>query len=246
MGHDEGVMTPHLDADALVLRAMGERPGPPEQDTVDDLHLANCAACQVELDQLAAVARTARSVTPQDSPIAPPASVWAGISKELGVGDNVAVLPVDARPRRRGWLVGVAAAAAGALVGGAAVLGVTADRDGSAAPQATSVATTALDPLGGATARGRAAVLSDGPARSVQVDVSGLTPTAGYYEVWLLDKSAKRLVALGTLDSSDQGIFTIPGDVSLTEFPVVDVSLEPADGNPGHSGDSIVRGTLST
>ncbi len=37
----------------------------------------------------------------------------------------------------------------------------------------------------------------------------------------------------------------LPADVDLAEFPVVDVSAEPYDGNPGHSAVSVTRGTLS-
>jgi hypothetical protein len=29
------------------------------------------------------------------------------------------------------------------------------------------------------------------------------------------------------------------------EFPVVDISIEPFGGDPSHSGDSVVRGTLT-
>ena len=36
----------------------------------------------------------------------------------------------------------------------------------------------------------------------------------------------------------------MPPGVSMTDFPVVDVSLEPSDGDPGHSHNSLVRGTL--
>ena len=38
----------------------------------------------------------------------------------------------------------------------------------------------------------------------------------------------------------------LPAQVDVGEFPVVDVSIEPADGDPAHSGDSVVRGTLSS
>jgi hypothetical protein len=34
--------------------------------------------------------------------------------------------------------------------------------------------------------------------------------------------------------------------VDVGEYPVVDVSIEPTDGDPAHSGNSVVRGTLSS
>jgi anti-sigma-K factor RskA len=63
--------------------------------------------------------------------------------------------------------------------------------------------------------------------------------------VWLLDAAGKRLVSLGLLDGST-ATFAVPPQVDLADYPVVDVSLEPADGDPAHSGDSVVRGTLSS
>ena len=91
-------------------------------------------------------------------------------------------------------------------------------------------------------------MLREGDGRVLELDVPTLTPdTKGFYEVWLLDEDAKRLVSIGLLDLS-QGTtarFPIPDDIDLATYPVVDVSVEPADGNPAHSGDSVVRGTLA-
>ena len=62
--------------------------------------------------------------------------------------------------------------------------------------------------------------------------------------MWLIDPETSGLVSLGLL-SGASGTFTIPTDVDLSQYSVVDVSQEPNDGNPTHSGDSIVRGQLS-
>lgn len=45
------------------------------------------------------------------------------------------------------------------------------------------------------------------------------------------------------LDGTD-GRFTVPADIDLAEYSLVDISEEPDDGDPQHSGDSIVRGPL--
>jgi hypothetical protein len=39
--------------------------------------------------------------------------------------------------------------------------------------------------------------------------------------------------------------YAVPGGIDYRNFPIVDVSVEPPDGDPTHSGDSILRGTLS-
>jgi Anti-sigma-K factor rskA len=67
-------------------------------------------------------------------------------------------------------------------------------------------------------------------------------PEDAFYEVWLMDSGAERLVSLGPV--SDRGLYPLPEGLDPDTLPVVDVSLEPLDGDPAHSGDSLVRGTL--
>jgi len=62
--------------------------------------------------------------------------------------------------------------------------------------------------------------------------------------VWLLDLEQGRMVALGVLDDRGRGRLTLPDGVRVADYPEVDVSLEPDDGDPAHSGDSVLRGEL--
>ena len=200
---------------------------------------------------------TARSVQPDDYPVTPPPSVWDGIVAELGLatgggaeagvaaGDSpVAGLPVpEARNRRRSVLLALAAGVVGLLIGIGATAVVTAGED-----DLPVVASTELTVLADDSSGGDAEVLREGDGRVLELDVPTLTPdTKGFYEVWLLDEDAKRLVSIGLLDLSQgtKAHFAIPDDIDLATYPVVDVSVEPADGNPAHSGDSVVRGTLA-
>ncbi len=68
-----------------------------------------------------------------------------------------------------------------------------------------------------------------------------------FLELWLLDVaedgSVRDLISLGEVDGS--GAYDIPDDIDVARFAVVDISVEPDDGNPEHSGDSVVRGGLS-
>jgi hypothetical protein len=80
-------------------------------------------------------------------------------------------------------------------------------------------------------------------ARQVEVDLEDAEPSDGFREVWLITEDASALVSLGTLEGST-GVFPVPDDIDLREYVLVDVSQEPADGDPTHSGDSIVRGEL--
>ena len=65
----------------------------------------------------------------------------------------------------------------------------------------------------------------------------------GYREVWLLAPDATSMVSLGTMEGTEAH-FELPADLDLSRYPVVDVSDEPYDGDPAHSGDSILRGEL--
>ena len=145
--------------------------------------------------------------------------------------------------RRRVWVPVAAAACAVGVVGGVAG-GAWWQSTRAPAPE-TVIAQAQLDALPGWTATGSALVeeSADG-RREVVVDLADDVGADGLREVWLLTADATGLVSVGLLDGSS-GRFSIPAGVNLAEFPVVDVSAEPADGNPAHSGDSIVRGTLS-
>ena len=108
----------------------------------------------------------------------------------------------------------------------------------------TSVAATRLNGLPAApAASGRADVIQSGQGRTLTLDVRRLRTPNGFYEVWLIDRTVTKMVPVGVLSGSE-GRFTLPADVNLADYPVVDVSIEPMDGNPGHSGKSVLRGTL--
>ena len=201
------------------------------------------------------------------SPVAPPPAVWEAIRAELGLSadlhpDGSRPTPADARPGdrtesnvtplraggRRGaaarlpWLIG--AAAAGVLVGGAGSALIAA---GGADPdeEPSLLARVALDPLPGFEgASGDAAVhqAADG-TRLLVVELAGDTASDGYREVWLIDRDVVRMVILGSLQGSS-GTLVSPEGIDLSEYPVVDVSAEPYDGDPLHSGVSVIRGVL--
>ena len=72
-------MSDHCDSETLALMAIGE-PGP--TDCVR--HLEGCSDCSEELASLREAVVAARSVNEGQTLTAPPASVWAGITAELG------------------------------------------------------------------------------------------------------------------------------------------------------------------
>ncbi|WP_402463386.1 anti-sigma factor [Isoptericola aurantiacus] len=244
----------HIDEETLALLALGE-------DVLDDdqrAHLAACPPCRRCADELERAAVGARPVpgaaADADDLVAPPPAVWERVHDELGLttaprtlGSEAAreagadVVELAGRRRRR-WVPALVAACT------ALVLGVTGGvlwERRSIEPAETTIASAELDALPGWDgAAGAAAVeeAADG-TRQVVVSVDAPVPEGTYREVWLLAPDVSGLVSLGVLEGSE-GRFDIPEGLDIAAFPVVDVSEEQFDGDPAHSGDSVVRGAL--
>ncbi|GAA6527491.1 hypothetical protein IDVR_32890 [Intrasporangium sp. DVR] len=108
----------------------------------------------------------------------------------------------------------------------------------------TTVAQAELDTLDTRERLGEAAVVRTDSGIDLRVaTTTTLDPGDGYLEVWLINRDGKRMVSVGVLDA---GAGTFPISQSLLDqgYLVVDISREPFDEEPEHSGDSLVRGTL--
>jgi hypothetical protein len=144
-----------------------------------------------------------------------------------------------ARPSRR-WLAVAAALLVGGVVGAGAVAVVRGSSGG------VVIAQTALDPLDDDGSSGRAEVLDrNGGGRVLEVDLDAPELDDGYYEVWLLQPDAQRMVQVGVVQRGAT-VLPLPTGIDLGAYPVVDVSKEPLDGVPTHSGVSVARGELQT
>ena len=255
----------HLDPDILGIAALDE-----PLDRWSTEHLLECGACGEEVSELQGVVMLARSGGYQGRIEAPDPSVWTAVAGELGLSESTAVRDADAQgavvmpirrsdgdradqgradPGRTGgsattgrrvpawWLA--AAAVVGIAAGGGAMWGFQSANEGSG----SVLARAELTPLPDYPGSGRATLSgSDDGARSLDVALTGPSPS-GYREVWLLAPDAGRMYSLGLMDG-DEGTFAVPSGIDLEQFPVVDVSDEPPDGDPTHSGVSMVRGRL--
>jgi hypothetical protein len=232
-------MVQHCDEEVIALIALGET-----VDASDDAHVQQCPRCQSRVDQLAAVVATTRSLTDNDRPVVPPASVWSGVTNELGLaGPPSNVVSLDrARSRRRTWVFAAAAAVVGIALGSVVTVGVQ-----ESGTQADLVAQASLDSIEDSGYQGTASVETvDGQAVLV-VSVPDLPVLSDeYYEVWMATPDTATMVAIGTLNPGQEGRFVLPAGMDTTSFPVVDVSVEAFDGDAGHSAKSVVRGQLAT
>jgi anti-sigma-K factor RskA len=206
----------------------------PARTAAFEARLANEPDLRAEVDALRpVVTRLERLPAEGWEPAEPPPLRLPGLEP------TAAAAP--ARPRRRLVLRPVVAAfCAVALLAAGTGLGVVLDRD---PVPATPLALAPVGDLDTA-ASGRVGVKND----RVTVRVDGLSPTDGgqFYELWLLGAD-KQLVGLGSFQVGKTGEVTLklPLPVDPSAFRYFDISLEPGDGNPGHSGVSVLRGPTS-
>jgi hypothetical protein len=149
--------------------------------------------------------------------------------------------PAEPRRRRRsmGVLWALAASVALMLVVGAGVW------VGVGRLTATPIATAALEAFPShpeATGTAEVEEARNG-TRTLTVTLEGDVEAEEYREVWLIRNDGTALISVGVLQGAS-GSFPIPNGVDLSEYDLVDISFEPLDGDPAHSGDSIVRGQL--
>ncbi|PPF63997.1 anti-sigma factor [Agreia sp. Leaf210] len=248
----------HIDADQLALIGLGELA--PSDD--ESAHVASCAECAVELRELRAVVHQGRSAE-GESLATPPPAVWERIQAEIEDGaaqasltaaPHVATPHVATGRRRRRWSTRfvVPVTVAALVVGIVAGTGLGSWWQASQTAQTgIAVAGAELDPFPDwADSRGSAVVevLPDG-TRQVVVDVDTAGDSgpsdAQLREVWLISGDGTQLVSIGYLDGVE-GVFTVPSNVDLADYSLVDVSAEPDNGDTTHSGNSIVRGELRT
>ena len=252
----------HLDDETIALLAMGE----PAGSDADVQHLADCEACASEVAEMSRVALVARSSVVEGELESPAAGVWSRIHEELRLNPALAADPVapgapsvteaheqptravararagavrTRRSRSTIWILAASMALVVAL--GAGIWIARTLTPSSAVIASAELAAFPDHPQ----AAGQAEVDDDGDGRrTLTVTLEGDEGLDGdYREVWLIRADGEALISLGVLEDAS-GTFLVPDGVDLDEYRLVDISFEPVDGDPAHSGDSIVRGEL--
>jgi hypothetical protein len=201
-----------------------------------------------EPDDLGEIEQLLRELDLSDLELSPPPpDLWAGIDQAVR-GDTVVALPTPARHAGRRWLL-LAAAVVVALVATAVVL--VANRHDPEEVVATAVLThdaATFDPRG-ADARATARLLERDGRYEIQLARAELpTVPDDDLELWLIEPDAqgkpKDIAPVSLISSSKQGVYTVPAGLDPSSHYVVDISIEPRDGDTHHSGQSILRGPL--
>jgi Anti-sigma-K factor rskA, C-terminal len=142
------------------------------------------------------------------------------------------------RPRRSRWLLGAAAVLVALLLG---VGGFTVGRDRDTG-RGQRVALGAPAP-GGATAEARMRGAGDDQIMSMTAQGLPRPPAGAFYGVWLVGDAGQDFL-VGVLAPNGQGIWSLPADVAA-RYRAIDVTLEPADGNPSRSERTVLRGAYA-
>ncbi|WP_405092763.1 anti-sigma factor [Micromonospora sp. NBC_01392] len=253
----------HLDHDRLVFLALGESEAADGEST----HLVACGHCRGELETLRHVAGLGAGTQGLTELPDPPEHVWQGIVAEIRAAEELPTLN-GRRPARTGdpaavgdrsttvvrprrgrrwprWASTAVTATAAAVIGVAGTVAVLGTGGDDPAPQPTVLASAPLAAFGATPkdASGDARVLGD---NQLHLHVANLPSVPGYYEVWLIDPKTMEMFSVGTLSNgSGDALLPIPRNVDLSTFTVVDISAEQYDNNTRHSGDSLLRGTLT-
>ncbi len=214
-----------------------------------DRHVARCASCREDLAAMAFASATLQDVARRQQEDGRRASDVIPDEAGQHTRPNApeksgTVVPLDHGRSRRGvrrWTGWVAGAAAAVVVGAVAFVA----GQGTLPGQGGQETVVALSPLEtGVSAAGEARMRVDGAVRTMTVSTPELRgDKSEFYEVWLLDPDQGRMVSLGVLPPGGVGDFTVSEEIA-SQYPTIDVSAEPADGDPTHSGQSVVRGRL--
>lgn len=185
----------------------------------------------------------------------PPPELWDSLAKRIDAEATRSITVVDAPPqvitgldserrRRNGGSRArffLAAAAVLVMAGlGSAIFVLSSQPAERVVARATL---RQLEPLGETTASVRL-ITKDGASRLV-VEANNMAPPppGETYELWLIDTKVTDPRSLGVVSGSEE--VHVPTSIDPATHPIVDISLEPDDGNHHHSGHSLMRGTLN-
>jgi anti-sigma-K factor RskA len=104
------------------------------------------------------------------------------------------------------------------------------------------VSLTGTDAAPGAT--GTIVISQDGEHGTLVVD--GLPPLdeAFQYQLWLIKDGQRTDGGVFSVDSEGYGALWVSSPAPLSSFPAVGITIEPAGGSPGPTGDKVLGGSL--
>ena len=178
---------------------------------------------------------------------APPDDLWAGIDAAVADDRTADVVPLTSRRQQFGTrFLAVAAAVAVIAVGAAVVTSISGGDEPVVATAELTHDADEFDPLGADSAATANLVEADG-GYEIRLDDADLpNPGDDDLELWLIATTDDGLDVqpVSLVDPSEPGTYAVPAGLDPAEYSIVDISVEPRDGDETHSGRSILRGEL--
>lgn len=158
-------------------------------------------------------------------------------------GDRVSPTSLEDRRRRRRRFVPITAVAATILLVAGGVIALQSNRDGDTADSLEYAG-----PIIGPTGSGELRVVKTGIGRVVDLDTEALDilPTGEFYEIWFVatddTPDTPNRISAGTFhpDPDGRSRVTFAAAVDPSKFPTIEITAEPADGDPAPSGPTVM------
>jgi anti-sigma factor RsiW len=224
------VLHPQDDLPGLLLGEL-----PPETAVAVDRHLAGCDPCRRDLAAVAVASSALRDLSRLPS-VVPSMRPLVGDPDDPGDRDPLPASVLRDRRGRSRWRLGAAAVLVALLLG---VGGLTVGRDTGRGQRVALGAPAA----GGASAEARMRGAGDDQIMSMTAEGLPRPPAGAYYQVWLVGDAGQDF-PVGVLAPNGQGIWSLPADVAA-RYRAIDVTLEPADGDPARSERTVLRGAYA-
>ena len=182
----------------------------------------------------------------------PPADVWQGIEAAIHADEEASAEVVTLGSRRSTFgtrFLAAAAAIAILAVGAVVVASMRGSDDVVVATAQLAYDPEAFDPLGADAAATAWLVERDGGFEIRLDDASLPDPAENDLELWLISTDADGAITdvqpVSLVDAAAPGTYAVPAALDPDVYTIVDISVEPRDGDEAHSGRSILRGTLA-
>lgn len=200
-----------------------------EEEHELEQHLEECPRCRDELDRLRQTHTLLRELAVSE----PPADLKSRTMAQAR-GETTTRLGV----RWKLWVPAAAALLLAAILGVGLLRAIIGD-----SPDALPLSATALAPGASGELRGEKV----GENIQFELEVRGLPELRKdeYYEMWYARENGER-ISCGTFRArpGDQTTVNLTAPVNAAAYPIVEVTREPDDGDPGTSGKEILVGDL--
>lgn len=200
-------------------------------------------------DRLEAIEAVLAELDVEDlEPMLPPVTLWAAIERQVADRPGATVRSIAPRRRSVGtWVLAAAAAVALVIAGTIVVVG-----NGTDEPVVSAAVLTfdsaAFDPRGAEASAQARLVKRDGTYTIQLTNTQFPELSDDDLELWLIQPDEAGapvdVAPVSLIDPDGDGVYEVPAGLDPTTHFVVDISIEPRDGDAAHSGQSILRGAL--